>query len=147
MHYLYSLLADYYGLLPGYWHLFFSCGENAEARENRKIGFFFLLIGFLIFVQIVVTPQAGGPHHYSMIFPLPLLAFVFLAQSMYSQIATRNLRRFAALLLVSAAICVFIVNLHNTVGYLSRFRTNSPYNPRLVTRNLFSFSLHQRAWL
>ena len=108
----------------------FFLGQNAEARESRRNGFFFLLIGFLIFVQIVVTPQAGGPHHYSMIFPLPLLAFVFLAQPIYSQLATKNLRRFAALLLVSAAVCVFIVNLHNVAGYLSRFRTTSHYNPR-----------------
>jgi hypothetical protein len=108
----------------------FFLGQNAEARESRRNGFFFLLIGFLIFVQIVVTPQAGGPHHYSMIFPLPLLAFVFLAQPIYRQLATKNLRRLAACLLVSAAVCVFIVNLHNVAGYLSRFRTTSHYNPR-----------------
>jgi len=34
---------------------------DAEARENRKNGFFCLLIGLLIFLQIVITPQAGGP--------------------------------------------------------------------------------------
>src|SRR6266516_3981382 len=104
--------------------------QNTEARENRRNGFFFLLIGFLIFVQIVITPLAGGPHHFSMIFPLPLLAFVFLAQPLYRQLVTKNLRRFAALLLVSAAVCVFAVNLHNVGGYLSRFRTNSHYSPR-----------------
>jgi hypothetical protein len=93
--------------------------QNAEARENRRNGFFLLLVGFLVFMQILITPQASGPHHYSMIFPLPLLAFVFLAQPLYRQIATKTLRRFAALLLVSAAICVFIVNLHN-VGDTSR---------------------------
>jgi hypothetical protein len=71
--------------------------QNVEGRENRKNVFFFLLIGFLIFVQIVITPQAGGPHDYSMIFPLPLLAFVFLAPPLYRQVATKTLRRFAAL--------------------------------------------------
>ncbi len=108
----------------------FFLGQNAEARENRRNGFFFLLIGFLIFLQIVITPQAGGPHHYSMIFPLPLLAFAFLAQPLYRQLATKNLRRFAALLLVSAAVCIFVVDLHNVGGYLARFRTSSHYNPR-----------------
>ena len=58
----------------------FFLGQKAEARENCRHGFFLLLISFLVFVQILVTPQAGGPHHYSMIFPLPLLAFIFLAQ-------------------------------------------------------------------
>jgi hypothetical protein len=32
--------------------------------------------------------------------------------------------------LVSAAVCVFVVNLHNVGGYLARFRTSSHYNPR-----------------
>jgi hypothetical protein len=103
---------------------------NAEAGENRKNGFFFLLIGFLVFLQIVVTPEAGGPHHYSMIFPLPLLVFVFFAQPLYRQLATKNLRLFAAVLFVSAATAVFGVNLHNTIGYLSRFEANASYNPR-----------------
>jgi hypothetical protein len=104
--------------------------QNAEARENRRNGFFLLLIGLLVFVQIIITPQAGGPHHYSMIYPLPVLAFVFLAQPLYRQLATKNLRRFAILVLVPAAICVFVVNLHNVGGYLSRLRTGSHYSPR-----------------
>src|SRR5256886_2305813 len=103
--------------------------SDAEARENRKNGFFCLLIGFLIFLQIVITPQAGGPHHYSMIFPLPLLAFAFLARSLYTQLASKNLRRLAAVLLGSAAVFVFAVNVHNTAVYLSHFRTNSHYGP------------------
>jgi hypothetical protein len=105
--------------------------QKTEARENRQNGFFLLLIGFLVFLQIVITPQAGGPHHFSMIFPLPLLTFVFLAQPMYRQIAAKNLRRFAAVLLVFAAVFVFAVNLHNTLEYLFRFRENSFYSPGL----------------
>ncbi len=103
---------------------------DAEARENRKNGFFCLLIGLLIFLQIIITPQAGGPHHYSMIFPLPLLGFAFLARSLYTQLAWKNLQRLAAVLLGSAAVLVFAVNVHNTTVYLSHFRTNSHYNPR-----------------
>ena len=102
---------------------------DAEARKNRKNGFFFLLIGFLIFLQIVITPQAGGPHHYSMIFPLPLLGFAFLGRSLYTQLAWKNLQRLAAVLLGSAAVLVFAVNVHNTAVYLSHFRTNSHYSP------------------
>jgi len=104
--------------------------SNDEARENRKEGFFFLVIGLLIFLQIVITPQAGGPHHYSMIFPLPLLAFAFLAKSLYTQLATENLRRLAALLFGAAAVSLLVVNVHNTAGYLSHFRTNSHYSAR-----------------
>jgi len=109
--------------------LFFPMSD-AEARENRKNGFFCLLISFLIFLQIVITPQAGGPHHYSMVFPLPLLAFASFARSLYMQLASKNLKRLAALLLGSAAVFVFAVNVHNTTVYLSHFRTNSHYSPR-----------------
>jgi len=104
--------------------------QNSELRENRKNGYFFLLIGFLVFLQIVVTPEAGGPHHHSMIFPLPLLVFVFFAQPLHRQLVTKNSRVFATLLLVSAATVVFAVNLRNTIGYLSRFEANASYNPR-----------------
>ena len=58
----------------------FFLSDNPAARANRRNGVFFLLTGVPIFLQIVVTPQAGGPHHYSMMFPLALLTFVFLAQ-------------------------------------------------------------------
>ena len=108
----------------------FFLGQKAEARENWRHGFFLLLISFLVFVQILVTPQAGGPHHYSMIFPLPLLAFIFLAQPLYRHLAAKTVRRFAALVLIFAAVCVFTVNLYNMGSYLSRLRTNSHYNAR-----------------
>ena len=36
--------------------------SHAEARENRKNGLFCFLIVFLIFLQIIITPQAVGPH-------------------------------------------------------------------------------------
>jgi len=103
---------------------------DPRGRENCRNGFFCLLVGFLIFLQIAITPQAGGPHHYSMIFPLPLLAFAFLANSLYSQVAIKSLQRFAISLLGAAAVCILLVNGHNTAVYLSHFRTNLHYNPR-----------------
>jgi hypothetical protein len=109
--------------------LFFLC-QDAQAREDCKSGLFFSLIGFLVFLQIVITPQAGGPHHYSMVFPLPFLAFVFLAQPLYRRLASNNLRRLATLLFLFAAACVLVVNAHNTLWYLARLRTDSQYNPR-----------------
>jgi dolichyl-phosphate-mannose-protein mannosyltransferase len=108
----------------------FSPTSDSGVRENRKNGLFCLLVGFLIFTQIAITPQSGGPHHYSMIFPLPLLAFAFLAKSVFSQAATKTLQRVAAVVLGSAAMCIFLVNGHNTAAYLSHFRTNVHYNPR-----------------
>src|SRR5439155_907360 len=88
--------------------------SDPVARENRRNGFFWLLVGFLIFIQITMTPQAGGPHHYSMIFPFPLLAFAFFAKSLYSQVASKYFRAFAAVIFGCAAMCIFFVNSHNT---------------------------------
>ena len=101
--------------------------SNAVARENRKNGLFCFLIGFLIFVQIVITPQAGGPHHYAMIFPWPLLTFAFLARSLYDHFRTKKLSQVVALPLVAAATCILLVNIHNTMRYLSHFRSNPHY--------------------
>jgi len=104
--------------------------SNALARENRKNGLFCFLVGFLIFVQIVITPQAGGPHHYSMIFPWPLLTLAFLGKSVYTQFATKNFRYLGGVLLGSAAVCLFVVNVHNSAEYLSHFGATPHYNPR-----------------
>jgi Dolichyl-phosphate-mannose-protein mannosyltransferase len=104
--------------------------SKAQAHENRKNGFFFLIIGFLIFAQIVITPHSGGPHHYAMIFPWPLLAFAFLAKSLYTQIEKKNLRLLSALLFACVAICLFCVNANNTAVVLTHFRANQHYNPR-----------------
>lgn len=101
--------------------------SNALARENRKNGLFCFLIGFLIFLQIVITPQAGGPHHYLMIFPWPLLTFTFLARSLYDHFRTKKHSHVVALPLVAAASCIFFVNIHNTMSYLSHFRSNLHY--------------------
>lgn len=109
---------------------FFVPMSNAAAREDRKNGLFCLVVAFVIFLQILVTPQAGGPHHYLMVFPLPLLAFAFLAKSLYSELAAKDLRLVGALVFGSAAACLFGVNVHNSAVYLSRFRSNTNYNPR-----------------
>ena len=120
------IISDFYLALA----CVFSPASSPRARENRKHGFFCLLIGFLIFGQIAITPWAGGPHHHSMIFPLPLLAFAFLAKSLYGQLATKNLQRFAVLLLGDAAVCLFFINVNNTAVYLSRLRWDSHYQAR-----------------
>jgi len=113
--------------------------SNAEARENRKNGLFCFLIGFLIFVQIVITPQAGGPHHYLMIFPWPFLAFAFLARSLYDHFRTKKLSQVVALPLVAAATCIFFVNIHNTMSYLSHFRSN-PHYTSMWSPEIYSLS-------
>jgi hypothetical protein len=113
--------------------------SNAEARENRKNGIFCLLIGLLIFLQIVITPQATGPHHHSMIFPLPLLAFAFLARSLYDHFRTKKLSQVVAFITGAVATCIFLVNIYNTMVYLSHFR-NDPRYPPLWSPEIYSLS-------
>jgi len=105
--------------------------SNAEARENRQGGLFCFVIASLIFLQIVITPQAGGAHHYMMVYPLPFLAFAFLGKVVYTHLAAKDRYRLGGLLFGSAAACLFFVNVHNTGQYLSHFRTNPHYNQRL----------------
>ena len=103
---------------------------NSEAHEDRKNALFCFLVGSLIFLQILVTPQASGPQHYLMVFPLPFLAFAFLGKSVYTQLAKKNLCHVGSLLFGFAAACLFVVNVHNSAEYLSHFRSNSHYNHR-----------------
>jgi hypothetical protein len=106
--------------------------SDSNARENRRNGLFCLLIALLVFLQIVVTPQAGGPHHHSMIFPLPVLACAFLARALYLHFRTMKLAVLAAVIGAAtgvAALCLLLVNINNTVVYLSHFRSNSHYKP------------------
>jgi hypothetical protein len=106
--------------------------SNPNARENRKNGWFCFLIGLFIFIEIVITPQAGGPHHHSMLFPLPLLASAFLARSLYDHFRTTKFSWLAPVIAVAVAVvamCVFVVNFHNTLRYVSHFRSDSRYKP------------------
>src|SRR6266849_7894946 len=121
--------------------------SKAETREHRKNGIFCLLIGFLIFLQIVITPLAGNPWHYSMIWPLPLLAFAFLTKSLSMQIAGKILGRVAAVLPGCAAVLVFAVNVHNTAAYLSHFRWNHHYSP-VWSPEIYSLSdyINKHGW-
>jgi hypothetical protein len=55
--------------------------KNVDVRTLRFCLWCFLMFG-IIFVEIVMTPQAGGPHHMIMLFPFDLLtgfsaAFLF----------------------------------------------------------------------
>jgi hypothetical protein len=106
--------------------------SDANARENRKNGSFCLVIGFFVFVQIVITPQAGGPHHHSMLFPLPVLACAFLTRSLYDHFHTIRLSTLVTITegaAAATAICLCLVNANNTMVYLSHFRNNPQYKP------------------
>jgi hypothetical protein len=101
-----------------------------EARDNKRNGVFCWLIALLVFAQIVATPRAGGAHHFSMIFPLPLIGAAFLARSLYLQLPAGSYRRVFSSLVALAAAAVFLVNVHNTGIYLAHFRSDPHYRGR-----------------
>jgi hypothetical protein len=106
--------------------------SNGNAAENRRNGSFCLLIVFFVFAQIVITPQAGGPHHHSMLFPLPILACGFFVRSLYEQmriVEIRVLSTATPILAAAAALCLFLVNIHNSLAYLTHFQTDPRYMP------------------
>jgi hypothetical protein len=76
--------------------MFIFSGLNSGVRENRKNDFFCLVVAFLIFIQIAITPQAGGQHHYPMNFSLASLSVRLPSEVAVSQVATKNLQPLAA---------------------------------------------------
>jgi hypothetical protein len=84
--------------------VFIFSASNSGGRENRKNGFFCLVVGFLIFIQIAITPQAGGPHHYPMNFSVASLGVRLRSEVVVSRVATRNLQPLAGVVFGSAEL-------------------------------------------
>jgi hypothetical protein len=101
---------------------------------NCKAGWFCMPAIFLIFIQIIITPQAGGPHHHVMFFPFSLLALAFFARAITQHLANDKRRvptaRVVAALTFAAGVVLAFANATNTYKYLRHFQTSSAYNPR-----------------
>ena len=100
---------------------------------NRKAGWFCITAMFLVSMQIAFTPQAGGPHHYVMLFPFPLLALAFCSRAIAEHLDNRHYlstaRAFIVIIAGSALLLAF-ANATNTFIYLKHFKTSADYNPR-----------------
>jgi 4-amino-4-deoxy-L-arabinose transferase-like glycosyltransferase len=108
--------------------------NNGGFLANCKAGWFCMTAMFLVFIQIIITPQAGGPHHHVMVFPFSLLALVLFTRAITQHLANDKRQvstaRLFNVLTVAAFLLLAAANAANTFKYLRHFRTSTAYNPR-----------------
>ena len=96
--------------------------------QTLKFCLWSLLMFGIIFVEIVVTPQAGGPHHMIMLFPFDLLAG-FSAAFLFANTFPGMRRQ-----IISLEGCVLIIwvasNLRSFEMHFSKFRDMSSFRGR-----------------
>ncbi len=103
---------------------------SSSARPNRSREWRFCLWLALIFaglfLQIVITPQAGGPHHAMMLFPLDIMACVVAAHLSVSYLP--RITSGACTVAGAAALLVFCgAQMGNLSLHFQRFTTNSAF--------------------
>jgi len=85
-----------------------------------------LLMFAAIFVQIVLTPQAGGPHHTLMLFPLDLLACFAAAFLFTNTLSVR--KRYVATLLEGIVLLIWVGSeMQSLQSHFRRFRDASSF--------------------
>jgi len=110
-----------------------SYGRHASANKNvdtwtLRFCLWCLLMFGIILVEIVLTPQAGGPHHMIMLFPFDLLAgfsAAFLFANAFSE------RRRQIVLLEGCVLIIWVAsNLRSFETHFSKFRDVSSFRGR-----------------
>jgi hypothetical protein len=104
-----------------------SPSRNVDARTLRFC-LWCLLMFVIIFVEIVVTPQAGGPHHMIMLFPFDLLAgfgAAFLLANTFP-----GMRRVVVFLEGCVLIIWVASNLRSFEMHFSKFRDANSFRGR-----------------
>jgi 4-amino-4-deoxy-L-arabinose transferase-like glycosyltransferase len=92
-----------------------------------------LLMFVAIFAQIVITPQAGGPHHTLMLFPFDLLA-CFAAVFLFINILSVRKRRVATLLCGIVLLIWATFEIQSLQSHFRRFRDASSFRGRWSPR-------------
>jgi hypothetical protein len=112
---------------------FVSYGLHARANKNvdtRKLKFclWCLLMFGIIFVEMLLTPQAGGPHHTIMLFPFDLLS-AFSAAFLLANTFPRMHRQ--VVLLEGCVLIIWVAsNLRSFEIHFSKFRDMSSFRGR-----------------
>lgn len=104
--------------------LFFQKNQkDITVRRLNKYILFFLTIFFLIFLQIALTKQAGGPHHIMMLWPLHILIMSLMLSSIIQTIhCPQWISR--TIFIIPTAILV-VSQLLTVTSYEKAFRSNT----------------------
>jgi len=101
--------------------------KNVDTRALRFCLWCVLMFG-IILVEIVLTPQAGGPHHAIMLFPFDLLAgfsAAFLFANAFSEMRSQ------VILLEGCILIIWVAsNLRSFEMHFSKFRDTSAFRGR-----------------
>jgi hypothetical protein len=99
-----------------------------EGRPEDKVIWFFLLLFVIVFLEILCTKQAGGPHHLMMLYPLHYLILFAGLRFLWTFLP----ERFASLG-VSGCLLMYVVviagQLYADNIYISAFRDKRQFTP------------------
>ena len=104
-----------------------SANKNVDTRTLRFCLWCLLMFG-IISIEIVLTPQAGGPHHVIMLFPFDLLA-CFSAAFLFAN-AFSEMRRQVVLLQAGVLIIWVASNLRSFEAHFTKFGDISSFRGR-----------------
>jgi 4-amino-4-deoxy-L-arabinose transferase-like glycosyltransferase len=90
------------------------------GRYDRRI-IFFILIFFLILIQIYATSRATGPHHIMMLYPFPHLIVAFSINKIIENFEKSNLDKLIASFAYAAVGVVIASNLYVCYQYINAF--------------------------
>jgi len=109
-------------------------GCRADANKNvdgwrLRFCLWCLLMFGIIFIEMVLTPQAGGPHHTIMLFPFDLLAG-FIAAFLFANAFSK--KRQPIILLLEGCVLLWLVasNLRGLEFHFSKFADTSSFRGR-----------------
>jgi hypothetical protein len=102
--------------------------KRAEGWRLRFCLWCLLMFG-IIFLQMVLTPQAGGPHHTIMLFPFDLLAG-FVAAFLFVNSFSRKLQPIVLLLELCVLIGLVTSNIRSLEVHFSKFEDISSFRGR-----------------
>jgi hypothetical protein len=100
----------------------------ADGWRLRFCLWCFLMFG-IIFLEMVLTPQAGGPHHTIMLFPFDLLAG-FVAAFLFANFFSNKVQRIVLLLEGCVLVGLVASNLRSLEVHFSKFEDISSFRGR-----------------
>jgi len=109
-------------------------GCRADANKNvdgwrLRFCLWCLLMFGIIFIEMVLTPQAGGPHHTIMLFPFDLLAG-FIAAFLFANAFSKKRQPIILLLEGCVLLCLVASNLRSLEVHFSKFADMSSFRGR-----------------